>query len=160
DGGQSWKAISGDLTRNDKSKQQWSGGPITGDNTGVEIYCTIFAIAESPVQKDVICTGSDDGLVHITQDGGKTWKDVTASMTGFPEWATVTTIEPSHYDAGTAYITVDAHRLDNTKPYLFKTTDFGATWKRLDGNLPQDNYLHSVREDPKVKDMLYLGTER
>src|SRR5262249_8784148 len=124
DSGQTWSAISPDLTRNDKSKQQWSGGPITGDNTGVETYCTIFAVAESPVEKDLIWVGSDDGLVHVTRDGGKNWKDVTSGMSGIPEWGTVTTIEPSHYDAGTAYVTVDAHRLDNTKPYLYKTSDY------------------------------------
>ncbi|HSP06004.1 MAG TPA: glycosyl hydrolase, partial [Acidobacteriota bacterium] len=160
DGGQTWAAISPDLTRNDKSKETWAGGPITGDNTGVEIYCTIFAVAESPVQKDLIWAGSDDGLVHVTKDGGKTWKDVTSAMPAFPEWGTVTTIEPSHFDAGTAYVTVDAHRLDNMKPYLYKTTDLGATWSRLDSGLPQDVYLHSVREDTVRKDMLYAGTER
>jgi len=160
DGGQTWTAISGDLTRNDKSKQKWSGGPITGDNTGVETYCTIFAVAESPVQKDVIWTGSDDGLVHVTRDGGKTWKNVTAAMEGIPEWGTVSMTEPSRFDAGTAHVAVDAHRLDDMKPYLYKTTDFGATWKRLDGSLPQDVYLHAVREDPTRRDMLYVGTER
>jgi photosystem II stability/assembly factor-like uncharacterized protein len=160
DGGQSWMAISPDLTRNDKSKQQWAGGPITGDNTGVETYCTIFAVAESPKQRDLIWVGSDDGLVHVTRDGGKTWNNVTAGMTGLPEWATVSIIEPSPFDASTAYVVVDAHRLDDMRPYLFKTTDFGATWKRLDGKLAQDVYLHAVREDPKNKGQLYLGTER
>lgn len=159
-GGQSWTAISPDLTRDDKSKEQWAGGPITGDNTGVETYCTIFAVAESPNQKDLIWVGSDDGLVHVTRDGGKTWKNVTAAMTGFPEWGTVSIIEPSPFDAGTAYVVVDAHRLDNMHPYLFKTTDFGATWARLDAKLAQDVYLHAVREDPKKKGLLYLGTER
>ncbi len=160
DGGQTWTAISPDLTRNDKSKQQWAGGPITGDNTGVETYCTIFAVAESPRQKDLIWAGSDDGLVHVTRDGGRTWKNVTGAMTGFPEWGTVRLIEASPFDAGTAYVVVDAHRLDDMRPYLFKTTDFGASWKRLDGKLAQDVYLHAVREDPKRKGQLYLGTER
>jgi photosystem II stability/assembly factor-like uncharacterized protein len=160
DGGQTWTAISPDLTRNDKSKQQWAGGPITGDNTGVETYCTIFAVAESPRQKDLIWAGSDDGLVHVTRDGGKTWKNVTGGMTGLPEWGTVSIIEPSPFDAGTAYVVVDAHRLDDMRPYLFKTTDFGASWRRLDGKLTQDIYLHAVREDPKKRGQLYLGTER
>lgn len=160
DGGQTWTAISGDLTRNDPEKQKWSGGPITGDNTGVEIYCTIFAVAESPVQKGLIWAGSDDGLVHVTTDGGQNWKNVTSTMSGIPEWGTVSMIEPSRFDAGTAYVVVDAHRLDNMKPYLYKTTDFGSTWKRLDGNLPQDIYLHAVREDPVRPEFLYLGTER
>jgi len=159
DGGQTWTPISPDLTRNDKSKQTWAGGPITGDNTGVEIYCTIFAVAESPVQKGLIWAGSDDGLVHLTRDGGKTWTDVTAAMTGLPEWGTVTTIEPSHFDAGTAYVVVDAHRLDDMHPYLWKTADFGRTWKRLDGKLPRDLFLHAVREDPARRGTLYLGTE-
>ncbi len=160
DGGRSWTTIGPDLTRDDKSKEQWAGGPITGDNTGVETYCTIFAVAESPKQKDLIWAGSDDGLVHVTRDGGRTWKNVTAAMTGFPEWGTVSIIEPSPFDAGTAYVVVDAHRLDDMHPYLFKTSDFGATWKRLDARLAQDVYLHSVREDPKKKGQLYLGTER
>lgn len=158
DGGQTWTAISGDLTRNDKSKQKWAGGPITGDNTGVETYCTIFAIAESPKQRDLIWAGSDDGLVHVTRDGGKSWKNVTPP--GSPEWGTVSLVEPSPFEADTAYVVVDAHRLDDMRPYLFQTTDYGQSWKRLDAKLPQDVYLHSVREDPKRKGLLYLGTER
>jgi photosystem II stability/assembly factor-like uncharacterized protein len=160
DGGQSWEAISPDLTRDDKSKQKWAGGPITGDNTGVETYCTVFAIAESPKQKGLIWAGSDDGLVHVTTDDGKNWKNVTSAMTGFPEWGTVSIVEPSPFDANAAYVVVDAHRLDNTHPYLYKTTDLGKSWKRLDGSLPQDVYLHSVREDPKKRGQLYLATER
>ena len=160
DGGQTWTAISGDLTRNDKTKQQWSGGPITGDNTGVETYCTIFAVAESPVQRNLIWAGSDDGLVHVTHDGGKTWKNVTAALPGIPEWGTVSMIEPSRFDAGTAYVVIDNHRLDDMRPYLYKTADFGETWQRLDGTLPQDVYLHAVREDVKRPEILYLGTER
>ncbi len=160
DSGQSWKAISGDLTRNDKSKQKWAGGPITGDNTGVETYCTIFCIAESPVQKDLIWTGSDDGLVHVTRDGGKTWKNVTSALTGLPEFGTVSMIEASRFDAGTAYVVVDNHRQDDLKPYLYRTTDFGATWQRLDNTLPPDVCLHAIREDSKNKNTLYLGTER
>jgi photosystem II stability/assembly factor-like uncharacterized protein len=160
DDGASWSVISPDLTRNDRSKEKWAGGPISGDNTGVETYCTIFAIAESPKQKDVIWAGSDDGLVHLTLDGGKTWKNVTAAMTGLPEWGTVSLIEPSPFDAGTAYVVVDAHRLDDLRPYLFKTVDFGQTWKRLDATLAHDVYLHAVREDPSHKGLLYLGTER
>jgi hypothetical protein len=160
DGGQHWDVISPDLTRNDKSKQTWAGGPITGDNTGVETYDTVFAIAESPRQKDLIWAGSDDGLVHVTTDGGKKWTNVTKAMPGFPEWGTVSIIEPSPFDANTAYVVVDAHRLDDEHPYLFKTTDLGKSWTRLDGSLPADIYLHSVREDPKKRGQLYLGTER
>jgi len=160
DGGQSWEIISPDLTRNDKSKQKWSGGPITGDNTGVETYDTVFAIAESPKQQGVIWAGSDDGLVHVTRDAGRTWTNVTAKMPGLPEWSTVSIIEPSPFDAGTAYVVVDAHRLDNVHPFLYKTTDFGATWTRLDAKLPSDVYLHSVRVDPRRRGQLYLATER
>jgi photosystem II stability/assembly factor-like uncharacterized protein len=160
DGGQSWAVISPDLTRNDKSKQKWAGGPITGDNTGVETYDTVFVIAESPVKKDLIWAGSDDGLVHVTEDGGKSWRDVTASVPGLPAWGTVAMIEPSHFDARTAYLAVDAHRLDDDRPYLWRTTDLGHTWKRLDGGLPRDVYLHSVKEDPTRRGLLYLGTER
>jgi photosystem II stability/assembly factor-like uncharacterized protein len=159
-GGLTWTAISPDLTRNDKSKQKWSGGPISGDNTGVEIYDTIFVIAESPAQKDLIWVGSDDGLVHVTRDGGKNWKNVTAAMSGIPEWGTIDMIEPSRTEAGTAYVVVDAHRLDDMHPYLYKTTNFGETWVRLDNKLPQDVYLHSVRIDPANPEILYLGTER
>jgi hypothetical protein len=160
DGGQTWKAISSDLTRNDKAKQKWAGGPITGDNTGVEVYCTIFAVAESPVEKGVIWAGSDDGLVHVTRDSGKTWKNVTATMPGIPESGTVSLIEPSTAGGGIAYVVVDNHRLDDNHPYLYKTTDYGATWTRLDSGLPQDVYLHAVREDPVAKNILYVGTER
>ena len=159
-GGQSWDVISPDLTRNDRSKQKWAGGPITGDNTGVETYGTVFAIAESARQAGVIWAGSDDGLVHVTRDGGRNWANVTAGMAGFPEWGTVSLIEPSPFDAATAYVVVDAHRLDNVKPYLFKTADFGKTWTRLDATLAQDVYLHAVREDPARRGQLYLGTER
>jgi photosystem II stability/assembly factor-like uncharacterized protein len=160
DSGQKWEAISSDLTRNDKSKQQWSGGPITGDNTGVETYGTVFAIAESPKLRGVIWAGSDDGLVHVTRDGGKQWSNVTSAMSGLPEWGTISAIEPSPFDAATAYVVVDAHRLDDTKPYLFKTSNYGSSWTRLDGSLPRDEYLHVVREDPAGKGLLYVGTER
>ena len=160
DGGQTWSPISPDLTRNDKSKQKWSGGPITGDNTGIEFYCTIFTVAESPKQKGVIWAGSDDGLVHVTRDGGGSWTNVTGGMKGLPEWGTISLIEPSPFDAGTAYVIVDAHRLDDLRPYLFVTSDYGSTWKRLDTGLPQDIYLHAVREDPQKRGQLYVGTER
>ena len=160
DGGQSWSVISPDLTRNDVSKQKWSGGPITGDNTGVETFGTVFAIAESPKQAGVIWAGSDDGLVHLTRDGGRSWTRVSAAMPGCPEWGTVSLIEPSPFDAATAYVVLDAHRLDDMRPYLYKTADYGVTWKRLDARLPQDIYLHAVREDPARRGQLYLGTER
>ena len=164
DGGQSWTAISPDLTRNDKSKEKWSGGPITGDNTGVETYATIFALAESPVAAGTIWAGSDDGLVHVTKDGGAHWDNVTSAVPGLPEWGTVSMLEASHFDAATAYLVVDAHRLDDMHPYLWKTSDSGKSWRRLGtsakGGLLPNVYLHAVREDPKRKGVLYLGTER
>jgi photosystem II stability/assembly factor-like uncharacterized protein len=160
DGGQSWAAAGPDLTRNDKSKQKWSGGPITGDNTGVEIYGTIFAIAESPKEKGLLWAGSDDGLVHVSRDAGRSWTNVTRNVPGLPEWGTVSMIEASPFHAGTAYLVVDAHRLDDMRPYLWKTTDYGRSWRRLGTHLPQDVYLHAIREDPARRGLLYAGTER
>jgi photosystem II stability/assembly factor-like uncharacterized protein len=160
DKGKTWQAISKDLTRNDRTKQKWSGGPITGDNTGVEVYGTIFALDESPRHKGIIWTGSDDGLVHVSDNDGKTWTNVTSHIPEMPEWGTVSAIACSPFDARTAYVVVDAHRLDDLKPYLFQTTDLGLTWKKLSGALPQNVYLHAVREDPKKQGMLYVGTDK
>jgi len=157
DAGMSWKPISPDLTRNDKSKQQSSGGPITKDNTGVEVFSTIFSVVESPLQKDLIWTGSDDGLIQITTDGGKNWSNVTPK--NMPEWGTVSMIEASHYDPGTAYVAVERHRLDDFAPYMFKTTDFGKTWTTISNGIPAGSYAHAVREDRKRKGLLYAATE-
>jgi photosystem II stability/assembly factor-like uncharacterized protein len=159
DAGRQWTPISPDLTRDDKSKQKWSGGPITGDNTGVEVYGTIYALAESPKQKGVLWTGSDDGLIHVSTDGGRKWSNVTANIKGMPKWGTVRCVEASPFDAGTAYVVVDAHKLDDRQPYLFKTSDFGKMWKTLSDKLPRDAYLHVVRADPKKPNLLYLGGE-
>jgi photosystem II stability/assembly factor-like uncharacterized protein len=160
--GKTWEVISPDLTRDDKSKQQWSGGPITGDNTGAEVYDTIFALAESPKEPGLLWAGSDDGLVHLKRPGGKAkgWTNLTRNIPGIPEWGTVSCIEPSPFDAGTAYLVVDNHRMDDMKPYLWRTTDYGATWRSLTAKLPRDVYLHVVRADPKARGLLYLGTER
>jgi photosystem II stability/assembly factor-like uncharacterized protein len=158
DGGQSWETISPDLTRDDKSKQKWAGGPITGDNTGVEFYSTIFSVAESPVAAGVIWTGSDDGLVYVTRNDGKDWKAVTPR--GAPKWGTVSSIEASRWDAGSAYVVFDAHRLDDETPYVWKTTNYGRSWKDLSNGLDEEIYLHVLREDSKQKGILYLGTER
>ena len=158
DQGASWTAISGDLTRNDRSKQQWSGGPITGDITGVETYGTIFSIAESPLAAGTVWTGSDDGLVHLTRDGGKTWSNVTPKA--LPEWGTVEAIEPSRSDAGTAYVVVHKYRLDDFRPYLFRTRDQGRSWEDLTRGLPADLPLWVVREDREDPKVLYLGTDR
>jgi photosystem II stability/assembly factor-like uncharacterized protein len=160
DGGQSWTPISSDLTRDDESKERWSGGPITGDNTGAEYYCTIFAIAESPLDGAVLWVGSDDGLVHVSRDGGTTWTNVTANVPGLPEWGTVSMIEASPFDAATAYLVVDAHRMDDMRPHLWKTTDYGRSWRSLSAGLPADVYLHAVREDPERRGLLFAGTER
>lgn len=158
DGGKSWEKISPDLTRDDKSKQQWAGGPITGDNTGVEVYCTIFAIGESPLKKGLLWAGSDDGLVHASLDDGKTWKNITKEIPDMPDWGTVRCIEPSPFDENAAYIVVDRHRLDDTKPYLWKVSKEGV--KKITNGLPKEVYLHVVRADPNKKGMLYLGTEK
>ena len=157
DAGMTWAAISGDLTRNDKTKEQSSGGPLTQDNTSVEYYGTIFAIAESPVEKGLIWAGSDDGLVHVTRDGGKNWADVTSK--DFGEWSLVSIIEPSPHSAGTAYVAIDRHKLDDFRPYIFKTADSGKTWTKISTGVPDNSYVHAVREDPKRKGLLYAGTE-
>ncbi len=158
DGGMSWTIISPDLTRNDKSKQQSSGGPITKDNTGVEVYDTIFSVVESPVQKDLIWAGTDDGLVHLTRDGGQHWENITPKA--MPEWGTVSMIEASPRDAATAYMAVERHKLDDFTPYVFKTTDFGKTWTKLVNGIPGDDYVHAVRVDPKRPGLLFAGTEK
>jgi photosystem II stability/assembly factor-like uncharacterized protein len=157
DAGMSWSIISPDLTRNDKQKQQASGGPITKDNTGVEVYDTIFSVVESPVQKDLIWAGTDDGLVQLTRDGGQHWENVTPK--GMPEWGTVSMIEASSKDAGTAYMAVERHKMDDFAPYVFKTSDFGKTWSKLSNGLPGNSYVHAVRVDPRRADLLFAGTE-
>ena len=157
DMGQSWTPISGDLTRNDKSKQKPSGGPITLDITSVEYYDTIFAIAESPVKKDMLWAGTDDGLVHLTEDGGQHWANVTPK--DMPEWSMVSIIEPSHFDAGAAYMAVDRHKFDDFRPMIFRTRDAGKTWIMIANGIPEGSYARSVREDPKRKGLLYAGTE-
>jgi hypothetical protein len=160
DGGQTWQAVSKDLTRNDKHKQQWSGGPITGDNTGAEVYCTIFALGESPKQAGVLWAGTDDGKVWLTRDDCKTWTDVTANVPDLPDWGTVQCVEPSPFDAETAYLVVDNHRMDDYRPHVWRTTNFGKTWTRITDGLDPDVHCHAVREDPKKKGQLYLATER
>jgi photosystem II stability/assembly factor-like uncharacterized protein len=157
DGGMSWTIISPDLTRNDKSKQGPSGGPITKDNTGIEVYDTIFSVVESPVQKDLIWAGTDDGLVQLTRDGGQHWENVTPKA--MPEWGTVSMIEASQRDAGTAYIAVERHKMDDFAPYVFKTTDFGKTWTKLITGIPANDYVHAVRIDPRRPNLLFAGTE-
>jgi photosystem II stability/assembly factor-like uncharacterized protein len=157
DNGMTWTAISGDLTRNDKAKQQSSGGPLTQDNTSVEYYDTVFALAESPVEKGTIWAGTDDGLVQVTRDGGQHWSNVTSKE--FGDWSLISIIEPSPFSASTAYVAVDRHKLDDFKPYIFKTSDYGKTWTRITNGIPDGSYAHAVREDPKHKGLLFGGTE-
>jgi photosystem II stability/assembly factor-like uncharacterized protein len=160
DKGQTWTVISPDLTTNDTTKQQSSGG-LTPDNTSVEFYCVLFAIAESPREKGLIWTGSNDGLVHVTRDGGKTWTNVTKNIPNLPPWGTVTNIEPSRHDAGAAYITVDLHQVNDRNPYVYRTADYGKTWTSLGATIPRSvfSYTKIIREDPVRKGLLYLGTE-
>lgn len=155
--GQSWTAISPDLTTNDKSKQKPSGGTITKDNTSVEYYCTIFAAAESPVQKDVIWCGSDDGLIHVTRDGGKNWNNVTPIK--MPEWMMINCIEPSPFDAGTCYIVGTRYKLDDENPYIYKTTNYGQTWKKITTGIAETHFTRCLRADPNANGTLYAGTE-
>ena len=161
DEGQSWEAVSPDLTRNDKSRQGPSGGPITKDNTSVEYYDTIFTVAESPLEKGVIWTGSDDGLLYITRDGGKTWKNVTPP--GLPEWALINSIEANPFEKGGLYVAATRYKLDDFRPYLYKTTDYGATWTRIgsDSNgIDPMHFTRVLRADPERRGLLFAGTER
>jgi photosystem II stability/assembly factor-like uncharacterized protein len=159
-GGQSWEAISPDLSTNDKSRQQFSGG-LTGDNIGVEYAFTVMAIAESPRENGLIWAGTNDGQVQLTRDGGKTWTNVTKNLPGLPPWGTVSNIEASRYDPGTAYLTVDLHQVNNRDPFVYKTADYGKTWRAITNGIPRSmlSYAHCVREDPVRKGLLYLGTE-
>ncbi len=158
DGGMHWQAISEDLTRNDKSKQQPAGGPITIDDTGTEYYDTVFTIAPSPLTKGLIWAGTDDGLVQITRDEGKSWNKVTPK--DLPDWSRISLIEASSHDAGTAYVAVDRHQNDDNAPYVYKTSNYGSTWSRITTGIPDGAFVRAVREDPKRKCMLYAGTER
>jgi photosystem II stability/assembly factor-like uncharacterized protein len=160
DGGNSWQVISPDLTRNDKSRQGSSGG-LTPDNIGVEYAGTVLAIAESPKDASVIWAGTNDGLLQITRDGGKNWTNVTKNIPNMLDWGTVSNIEASRYDAGTAYITVDGHQVNNRDPYVYKTSDYGKTWTSITNGIAHGmlSYAHCIREDPVRKGLLYLGTE-
>jgi hypothetical protein len=158
DGGMSWSQISPDLTRNDKSKQQSTPEPLTPDNSSSEYYDTVFAIAESPVRKDLIWAGSDDGLVHLTRDGGRHWTDVTPKA--LPAWSRVNLIEPSPWDEGTAYVAADLHFSDDLRPMIFKTTNYGRTWTAITKGISGTSFVHSVHADPVRRGLLYAGTER
>lgn len=155
--GQSWELLSDDLTRNDPSKLVSSGGPITQDNTGVEYYCTLFAANESPIKEGLLWVGSDDGLIHITQDGGETWENVTPGM--MPEWTMINSIEPSAFEEGTCYVAGTRYKLGDFQPYLYKTTDYGKTWSKITNGIKNEHFTRVLREDPKRKGLLYAGTE-
>jgi photosystem II stability/assembly factor-like uncharacterized protein len=157
DEGQHWTRISPDLTRADPATLGESGGPITHDMNGPEIYGTIFTVAPSPLDARVIWTGSDDGLVHVTRDGGASWSQVTPP--GLPTFARVSLIDASHADAGTAYLAAKNYQLDDRAPYLYRTHDFGRTWTRIVAGIRADDYVHAVREDPTRRGLLYAGTE-
>ncbi|MEM9596182.1 MAG: glycosyl hydrolase [Acidobacteriota bacterium] len=156
--GHSWQPLSPDLTRDDKSKMGPSGGPITKDNTSVEYYGTIFAALESPHEPGVFWTGSDDGLVHLSRDGGETWSNVTPE--GLPEWTQINGIEAHPFEKGGLYLAGTRYKLDDFRPYLYRTTDWGATWTDISDGLPEDHFTRAVRADPDRRGLLYAGTER
>lgn len=155
--GESWELVSPDLTRNDPTKLGPSGGPITKDNTAVEYYCTIFAVAESPYEKDLILAGSDDGLLNITRDGGKNWAKL--SVAGMPEWTMINSVEFSPHEKGAAYIATTSYKSGDYKPYLFKTKDYGKTWTKITDGIDPNHFTRVVRTDLKRQGLLYAGTE-
>lgn len=157
DEGSSWQEISPDLTRNDQSKMELSGGPITKDNTGTEHYGTIFAFAESPRERGLFWAGSDDGLIHISRDNGETWENVTPQ--DLPEWALISIIEPSPHDPATAYVAATRYKLDDFQPYLYKTHNYGKTWVKITTGIPDNDFTRVIREDPQRRGLLFSGTE-
>ncbi len=159
DAGMSWVKISDDLTRHDSTRLQPSGGPINKDNTGAEVYGDVYAIAESPETPGVIWVGSDDGLIHVSKDNGNTWENVTPPSSLLPEWAMISIVEPSQFDAATCYVSATRYKSDDTKPYLFKTSDYGKTWKLITNGIPVTAYTRCIREDMHRKGLLYAGTE-
>src|SRR5690349_11536931 len=159
DEGNSWQIISPDLTRNDKSKQGSSGGPITKDNTSIEYYDTISTVMESPVPAGTIWAGSDDGLVQLTRDGGKNWSNVTPPTSMMPEWIQINSIEASPHDPATAYVAATMYKWDDNKPYLYRTSDYGKTWKKITNGIPDTAFTRVIREDPNKRGLLYAGTE-
>ena len=157
--GQTWQPISADLTRNDKSRQGSSGGPITKDNTSIEYYCTIFTVMRSrSLRRACIWVGSDDGLIHVTRDGGKNWQKVTPP--DMPEWIQINSIDAGPFDAGTAYVAATMYRHDDFKPYLFKTNDYGKTWKKITTGIPDPRISPGWFAPTRTRrGLLYAGTE-
>ncbi|MEM6604842.1 MAG: sialidase, partial [Pseudomonadota bacterium] len=159
-GGQSWEVVSPDLSLDDESKQQFSGG-LTGDNIGVEYANVVYALDESPLKQGLLWAGTNDGLVHVSQDGGANWNNVTANIPRIPSYGAVRNIEASKYNEGTAYLTVDAHEMGDFKPYVYVTTDFGSSWKQITSGIEEGvlSYARMIKEDPVNPNVLYLGTE-
>ena len=157
DEGQSWKVISPDLTTNTPEKLKSSGGPITQDNTGVEYYCTIFAANESPIKEGLIWVGSDDGLIHLTRNGGENWENVTPK--DLPEWLMVNSIEPSAFDPAVCYVAGTLYKTGNFKPYLYKTVDYGKNWSLITNGIDSEHFTRVLRADPLKKGLLFAGTE-
>jgi len=157
DEGQSWEIISPDLTRNDPEKLKSSGGPITQDNTGVEYYCTIFAANESSIKEGLMWVGSDDGLMHLTKDGGNNWENVTPS--NMPKWLMINSIEPSPFDPAVCYVAGTLYKTGDFKPYLYKTSDYGKTWSLITNGIKSEHFTRVLRADPEKKGILYAGTE-
>jgi photosystem II stability/assembly factor-like uncharacterized protein len=157
DEGHSWEPISPDLTRADMSKLGPSGGPITLDTSGAEHYATLYAFRESPHEPGTFWAGSDDGLVHVSRDGGQTWQNVTPPE--LPEWSFVRTLEPSPFDPATCYLAATRYKLDDNTPYLFRTADYGQSWTRITDGIPTDDFVRVVRADPHRRGVLYAGTE-
>jgi photosystem II stability/assembly factor-like uncharacterized protein len=157
-GGQSWTVISPDLTRHDPGTLGPSGGPITLDQTTAEYYGTIFALAESPLVRGLIWAGSDDGLIHLTRDGGRSWTDVTPR--DLPAFTRISIIEASHFEPGAAYVAANRYQLDDMAPIILKTTDYGRTWSRIVSGIPATEFVRAVREDPARRGLLFAGTER
>jgi photosystem II stability/assembly factor-like uncharacterized protein len=155
--GDSWEAISPDLTLHDPKTMGPAGGPITYDMTGTEWYASIFAVAESPIAADVLWTGSDDGLIHVSRDRAKTWSNVTPKEVA--RFTRISIVEASHYDAGTAYVAANRFQLDDFRPYLYKTSDYGRTWTKITSGIPDGAYTRTIREDPVRRGLLYAGTE-
>src|SRR6185369_15014968 len=131
----------------------------TKDNTGAEVYADIFAFAESYVQQGVYWAGSDDGLIHVSKNDGKNWENVTIPSSQLPDWSLISIIEPSHFDAATCYVAATRYKSDDVKPYLFKTSDYGETWKQIVNGIPANAYTRCIREDPNQQGLLYAGTE-
>jgi photosystem II stability/assembly factor-like uncharacterized protein len=160
DGGRSWKVISPDLTRNDKSRQQISGG-LTPDNIGVEYAGVVFSIAESRLKSGLLWAGTNDGQVQLSRDGGANWSNLSANLPGMPAWGTISSIVPSRFDTATAYLTVDGHQVNNRDPWVYKTMDYGRSWRLMTTGLAKTplSYAHVVQEDPVRRGLLFLGTE-